>query len=86
MSYSLLIEKSAQKELGKLAKPERAKIIAAIKGLENNPHPVGSKKLIGRKAWRLRVGNYRVIYEINENSLIILVVKVGHRQGVYSRQ
>ena len=86
MSYSLFIEKSAQKELSKIPHPDRKKIIAAIKILENDPHPAGSKKLSGRAAWRMRIGNYRVIYEINDDKLIILVVKIGHRQGVYSRQ
>lgn len=85
MSYSLFIERSAQKELGKIAKPDRKKIAATIKDLESNPHPAGSKKLSGREAWRMRIGNYRVIYEINENNLIILVIKIGHRQGVYSK-
>jgi len=85
LSYSLLIEKTAQKELSKIPHPDRKKIITAIKGLENNPHPAGSKKLSGREAWRMRIGNYRVIYEINDEKLIVLIVKVGHRQSVYSR-
>ena len=86
MSYSLLIEKAAQKELSKIPHPYRKKIIKAIESLADEPHPAGSKKLSGREAWRMRIGNYRVIYEINNDRLTILIVKVGHRQGVYLRQ
>jgi mRNA interferase RelE/StbE len=83
LSYNLFIEKSAQKNLAKIPSSDRTKIIKAIYRLKNTPHPVGSKKLSGREAWRIRIGNYRVIYEINDDQLIILILKVGHRQSAY---
>ena len=83
MSYNLFIEKSAQKNLVKIPNSDRNKIIKAIYRLKDNPHPVGSKKLSGREAWRIRIGNYRVIYEIHDDRLIVLILKVGHRQSAY---
>ncbi|MEW5948302.1 MAG: type II toxin-antitoxin system RelE/ParE family toxin [Thermodesulfobacteriota bacterium] len=59
--------------------------MAAIQGLSEDPRPSGVKKLTGRNAWRIRVGNYRVIYEIQDNSLVVLVVSVGHRKEIYRR-
>lgn len=56
MSYSIFIEKSARKELAEIPKPDRDKIAAAINELEEDPRPSGSKKLIGREAWRIRIG------------------------------
>ena len=56
---------------------------SAIHELANDPHPHGSKKLSGRPAWRIRVGAYRVIYEIFADRLLILVVAIGHRKEVY---
>jgi mRNA interferase RelE/StbE len=85
LKYQLLIERSAQKELSKVPHQDRARIIAAIQGLSEDPRPSGVKKLTGRNAWRIRVGNYRVIYEIQDNSLVVLVVSVGHRKEIYRR-
>lgn len=59
------------------------RIIAAIRSLAEEPRPSGVKKLTGREAWRIRVGNYRIIYEIHDQALIVLVVSIGHRQDVY---
>ncbi len=63
--------------------PDRDRIIDSIRGLAHDPRPQGVKKLTGRAGWRIRVGNYRVIYEIHDDRLLILVVSVGHRQDVY---
>ncbi len=81
--YSLYIRKSAQKSLAKIAETERNGIIYRIKLLEENPRPANSKKLKGRDAYRIRVGNYRVIYEIEDDKLIVLVIAIGHRSSVY---
>ena len=83
MSYSINIRRSAQKSLAGIAQPHRNKIIEQIKYLTDNPRPVTCKKLTGREAWRIRIGAYRVIDEINDNQLDILVVNIAHRSKVY---
>lgn len=83
MSYALEILRVAQKQLAQIATPQRQRIVDAIRNLTENPHPSGSKKLSGRPAWRVRVGDYRIIYEIYDGRLLILVVAVGHRKDVY---
>ena len=84
MKYELKIQKNAQKSLAKVSEPFQSKIINKIYDLANNPY-YNSKKLIGREAYRIRVGNYRVIYEINNNELIILVINIGHRKDIYTK-
>ncbi|NCD35335.1 MAG: type II toxin-antitoxin system RelE/ParE family toxin [Spartobacteria bacterium] len=61
------------------------KIIEAIHHLASNPFPPLSKKLAGREAWRIRVGDYRAIYEIHANELIVLVLDVAHRKDIYRK-
>ncbi|MEW6218844.1 MAG: type II toxin-antitoxin system RelE/ParE family toxin [Thermodesulfobacteriota bacterium] len=83
MPYSLHIKRSAFKEIEALPKPERERIVGAIDGLAGNPH-VG-KLLKGDLSGlrRIRVGSYRVVYEINEGVLQVLVVRVAHRKYAY---
>lgn len=69
MSYSISITRSAQKSLAKIDKVRRAEIADQVKALSHNPRPVGSKKLTGRDAWRIRIGDFRVIYEIHDEQL-----------------
>ena len=83
MTYSIFIRRSAQKALSRIAKPDQDRIIAAIRGLAKDPRPTAVRKLSGRDAWRLRVGHYRVIYEIHDDRLVILVIAIGHRREVY---
>ncbi len=83
MSYTISIKRSAQKSLGKISTNHRVTIIDKILLLSDNPRPTGSKKLTGREAWRIRIGNYRVIYEIHEGELLILVITIGHRREAY---
>lgn len=66
--------------------PEREKLLISnsIKSLAENPHPVGHKKLVGSDAtYRIRIGNYRVIYDIIDQELVVMVVRVKHRKDVY---
>jgi len=86
MHYEILIERSAQKSLAKIPKSEQSKIIQSIENLSDNPRPHDSKKLSGRNGWRIRVGNYRVIYEIQNNQLIILVLSIGDRKEIYKNK
>ena len=83
MTYSLDILRSAQKKLEKIDRQDQSRIISAIIALSNTPRPQGCQKLSGRPAWRIRVGPYRIIYEIHDEKLLILVVTIGHRKEVY---
>lgn len=85
MSYAIRISKQALKELERLPEKEIRKISAAINNLSDNPRPSGCKKLKGEKEylWRIRVGNYRIIYSIEEDVKIIDVRKIGDRKNIY---
>jgi mRNA interferase RelE/StbE len=83
MEYRIEIERVALKSLKKIPEKEKSKIIKSIKNLAFDPYPVGAKKLSGRDGWRIRIGNYRVIYEINDSILYILVLDVDHRKDIY---
>lgn len=83
MKYTILIERYAQKQIMKLGKKAIPVIKAAIAGLGDNPRPYGYKKLKGEEAYRIRVGDYRIIYEINDDIIIVTVVSVGHRKDIY---
>ena len=84
MKYDLKILKSAQKSLAKISEPFQSKIIDRIYNLADNPYH-NAKKLVGRDAYRIRVGNYRIIYEIINNELIVLVINIGHRKDAYCK-
>ncbi|MBC8105027.1 MAG: type II toxin-antitoxin system RelE/ParE family toxin [Anaerolineae bacterium] len=71
------------KQIGKLDGQVRRRIDTAILALGDNPRPPGSKKLVNVEAWRIRVGDWRVIYQINDKQLLVLVVRIGHRRDVY---
>lgn len=82
-SYSILIKPSAVKELEDLPKKDLKKLTEKIKTLASNPRPAGCEKLSGQERYRIRQGNYRIIYEIEDVVRIVRVVKVGHRKEVY---
>lgn len=81
--YKIEIKKSAQKELKSLPNKELKKVIEKISSLATNPRPAGCKKLSGDEKYRIRVGNYRVLYSIEDDILTIFIVKAGHRKDVY---
>ncbi|MDP6631050.1 MAG: type II toxin-antitoxin system RelE/ParE family toxin [Kiritimatiellia bacterium] len=83
MTYAVEILRAAQKQLAKIDRQAQARVIDAVRALADNPRPSGCKKLAGRPAWRIRVGSYRVIYEIHDGRLTVLVVAVGDRKDVY---
>jgi mRNA interferase RelE/StbE len=83
MKYTVLIERYAQKQILKLDKNIIPLIKTAIAGLADNPRPFGYKKLKGEEAYRIRVNDYRIIYEINDGQIIVMVVSVGHRKDIY---
>ncbi|MEW6220113.1 MAG: type II toxin-antitoxin system RelE/ParE family toxin [Thermodesulfobacteriota bacterium] len=83
MTYTVEILRSAQKGLAKGHREDQPRVIEAIRQLAEDPCPPGRKKLSGRPAWRIRIGQYRVIYEIHDAQLLVLVVTIGHRKEVY---
>ena len=83
-SYQIEWKNSAYKELQKLPRQMIPKIISAVGDLSDNPYPQGVKKLVGSEhSYRIRFGDYRVVYEVIENKLIIEIVRVRHRKDVY---
>lgn len=84
MTYSISILRRAQKELGRLEKLDYQRVRDAIFLLAEQPRPNNCKKLVGREGWRLRIGDLRVIYEIDDKSEMIVVLHIGHRRDVYS--
>ena len=83
MKFQIILPKSVQKELDRLPDEILNRILARLAALEVNPRPADVKKLKGRAAWRIRVGEYRVIYEIHDRVLQIIVITVGHRREIY---
>jgi mRNA interferase RelE/StbE len=82
--YRVLLERSAERDLGRLSSEVHDRVIVAIQGLANNPRPPGCRKLVGSKNdRRIRVGDYRVIYEIADAIRIVRVNRVRHRREVY---
>lgn len=81
--YQLVIDRSAQKQLGKIPPPHFNRIIKAINNLADNPRPTGCKKLTGRSGYRIRIGNCRVIYNIDDKILIVFVIDAGHSKNIY---
>ena len=84
--YRIEFENSARKSLAKLDRPVATRITAAIAALAENPRPAGATQLVSESnAWRIRVGDYRVIYTIEDDVLTVWVIKVGHRREIYER-
>jgi mRNA interferase RelE/StbE len=81
--YTVLILPYAQKQLGKLPGAVATRIEDKMMELEQDPRPPGCKKLKGRDAYRIRIGDYRVIYEIHDSRLVVIVITVAHRREVY---
>ena len=83
MTYAVSILRRAQKELADLPHDAYTRARDAIRELGVNPRPPGCAKLAGRDGWRIRVGNFRIIYETDDKSRTVTVLHVGHRRDVY---
>lgn len=83
MAYSVFLLRRAQKELAKLPDDSYPRIRDRIRDLAEAPRPPGSRKLTGREGWRLRVGSYRILYDIDDSEKTVTVLHVGHRRDVY---
>ena len=87
MAHQIKIKRPAAKEIAALPKRDRRRVIAAIEALADDPRPEGARKLTNiENAYRIRVGDYRVVYQIVDNILTVFVVRVGHRKDVYRRK
>lgn len=86
MTYRVDIAPAAARQLRKLDPVARRRVQAVIELLAQDPRPTGARKLVGGEGeWRARSGDYRVVYEIHDDRLLILVVAVGHRRDIYRR-
>lgn len=82
-SYELVFRKSVAKDLRALPNQDVKRLMQRILSLSEDPRPAGCEKLSSQDRYRIRQGNYRIVYEIEDDRLIVLVVKVGHRRDVY---
>lgn len=86
MRYGINFTTAAARQVKKLPRPARDRVLAVVEGLAEDPRPHGATKLVGeRTAWRIRVGDYRVIYDIFDAELTVTVVRAGHRREVYGQ-
>jgi mRNA interferase RelE/StbE len=83
MSCSLFILGRAQKELASLPPLAYERVRDSILELAEEPRPTGCRELAAREGWRIRAGDYRVIYEIDDESLVVTIIHIGHRRDVY---
>ena len=86
MSFSIRVKESAAKELRRVAGPDRMRIVAAIDRLAETPHLGAALKGDLRGLRRIRVGDYRVVYEVRDDELLVLVIRVAHRRDAYRRK
>lgn len=87
MSYLIEISPAAVRQLRKRDRPAQRRIQAAIELLATEPRPSGATKLVGGDGeWRVRTGDYRIVYEVHDGVLLVLVIAVGHRREIYQRR
>lgn len=82
--YEIEVGRQARKFLGRLGKKDQTRIVLAIAELADAPHPPGAKRLSGEESFfRIRVGDYRIIYEIDGGKIVVRVLRIGHRREIY---
>jgi mRNA interferase RelE/StbE len=84
-SYELVFKKSVTRDLRSIPKKDIPRILKRIEGLREDPRGEGCVKLSAQERYRVRQGVYRIVYEIRDNELVVMVVKVGHRSAIYKR-
>lgn len=82
-SYRLEVKRSAAREIGALSKADCQRIVAKLQMLASNPRPHGCEKLSGAEKYRIRQGDFRILYEIDDSTKLVTIVKVGNRRDVY---
>ncbi|MGK7913295.1 MAG: type II toxin-antitoxin system RelE/ParE family toxin [Synechococcus sp.] len=84
-SYRVIVKQSVAKDLRRIPKKDVERILKRIKKLAEDPRPPGAEKLSGQEKYRIRQGGYRIVYAIEDEELVVIIVKVGHRSGVYRK-
>lgn len=82
-SYSVVIKRSAERELRKIPKQDLRRVVARIQGLTREPRPPGCERLSGQERYRVRQGDYRIVYAVDDEARTVEVVKIGLRREVY---
>lgn len=85
MKYAVKLKPSVNKQLKRIDKKQAERILVRIYLLAENPYPHGIDQLTGQQAYRLRVGDYRIIYEVYKAQVLVQVIRVGHRREVYRK-
>ena len=80
--FDLRIKRSAAKELARLPAADVRRILQRLRALQDDPRPPGAVKLTGRETWRIRQGDYRILYDVLDHVLVVEVIQVGHRREV----
>ena len=83
MAYSVGVERRAQKQIARLSAEMQDRVEAALRALAEEPRPPGCRRLTNRGGWRIRVGDFRIVYEIDDDQRAVTVFRVGHRRDVY---
>ena len=85
MTYTIIVSKSASKVLKELPRKQQLRIVGVIDTLAQNPFPPASLKLKGRECFRIRTNDYRIIYTVENQKLIVRVIAIGHRKEIYKK-
>jgi len=83
--YRVLIKPSAVKELEEISEKDRHRIVYRIRGLSQNPRPRGCEKLTAHDKYRIRQGRFRILYQIRDDEVVVIVVRIAHRKDVYNK-
>ena len=81
--YRITIRKSAAKELERIPRKDLQRIVRRIQSLSSDPRPYGSQKLSYKEQYRIRQGDYRIVYSVDDKNLLVDIVKIGHRREIY---
>jgi len=81
--YEVYLKRSAAKELGRLPRADLRRVVARIRSLAKEPRPAGSEKLSGQERYRIRQGDYRIVYSVQDDERTVWLVKISHRREVY---
>ena len=84
--YNLVVKPSVTRDVKGIPSPDLKRILGRIEALRDDPRPPGSVKLSGMEYYRVRQGDYRIVYEIQDDILVIVVVKIGHRREIYRKK
>ena len=86
MAYRVIVAPAAVRIIAKLPRDIRRRIADRLAALSDDPRPPGSAKLAGKDAYRIRVGDYRIVYTIHDKELVVIVIDAGHRREVYRKR